>query len=561
MNVARLNFVLAASFLSGEAAETSGDVTSLAAYNVKADRVEDFGFRVTWHLGNVAGSTHGFVLSVLPNTAAAKAGLRPGDRILKSDGKSAVVTLFSMGKWQKLEAQKWGEVAAGKKNVTWELVVQRPGETETRVVRMTVPTPAPHWGASKWQPPAGRRAAKVTEAGPLAERSRTVLDNGVATMLVWNRAAFMGATPWWLEPDREAAKQLLFGYEWSIRRPEGVRKIFVSQQRGRTEILLELDEKESGTRFYLTSPAGALEKSWWQPLKGKAGEMPPDAARAGFLTEMEFWLEKVGAVSGRWPFEPFPEKIADGSERSAGIVTALAGKQGQGARATDETRATSFLKLPPANEAQRALFAEALGKIGADENCWAYTETSRGLDDKRVTVVRVDPSKPEGERCVLLKVDGKPPTAALRQGWRDEGRDVPAALGVLPPLATLVDITDVRVWSDEAAAFVFELPVRSGNPEFPAEKLQALFRVNKTHRAFEDITMKLREVVRVSGVVRVTEAGLMVRFQMLDPALAPQPVWLKAGGGARVLLVKFTRTFEATRTDFQRVEAHVGETR
>jgi hypothetical protein len=65
--------------------------------------------------------------------------------------------------------------------------------------------------------------------------------------------------------------------------------------------------------------------------------------------------------------------------------------------------------------------------------------------------------------------------------------------------------------------------------------------------------VKLRDSFRVVGVVKVTDAGLEVHFQTFDPALAPQPVRLKAGGGVRVLLVKFSRSFEATRTDFKQV--------
>lgn len=50
-----------------------------------------------------------------------------------------------------------------------------------------------------------------------------------------------------------------------------------------------------------------------------------------------------------------------------------------------------------------------------------------------------------------------------------------------------------------------------------------------------------------------TSRGLEVNFQTLDPALAPQPVLLKMGGDVRVLLVKLSRSFETTRTDFERV--------
>jgi hypothetical protein len=45
-----------------------------------------------------------------------------------------------------------------------------------------------------------------------------------------------------------------------------------------------------------------------------------------------------------------------------------------------------------------------------------------------------------------------------------------------------------------------------------------------------------------------------VRFQTIDPAFPPQPVWLRDGGAVRVLLMKFDRDCEITRTDFTRVE-------
>ncbi len=40
----------------------------------------------------------------------------------------------------------------------------------------------------------------------------------------------------------------------------------------------------------------------------------------------------------------------------------------------------------------------------------------------------------------------------------------------------------------------------------------------------------------------------------LDPAPVTQPVRLKANGGVRVVFVKFSCSFEASRTDFRRVE-------
>jgi hypothetical protein len=137
---------------AADAAASGDDVVALGAFNVKADRVEDFGFRVSDStLTIIVIVPHlepPFITEVLPNTAAAKAGLQPGDRILKSDGRSAASSFFSGGKWSKLMAAKNAEAASGKKAVTWTLEIQPRGEKATRTVTLTLPTPPPHWGSS-----------------------------------------------------------------------------------------------------------------------------------------------------------------------------------------------------------------------------------------------------------------------------------------------------------------------------------------------------------------------------------------------------------------------------
>jgi hypothetical protein len=555
MRVRLLSLLLFGTVLSLTAAEPAvrlaaddddQDAIMLEALTVKGDRVEEFGVRARtlwdrdrsaffWPVGTP------LIGAVLPNTAASKAGLRPGDRIVKSDGRSTASSIFSRRKWIRLQQRKWAEVAAGKKNVTWTLEVESPGTRQVRTVRLVVPSPAPHWGAPNWQPPEGRPPAVVRESGPLAERSRIVLENGVwEVMGGWVLREF-GIEADWRRPFLVYGWDLLFGRERH--------RIYVSQQRGRTDIILLVTSPERGTRYYLTSPAGALEKAL-RSGHGKRGEMPLEEAREGFQQEMDFWLHKVDKVSARWPLEVLPGEMQAVAELAAATETEFKTvAMGQ--------RADSFLKLPPANAAQRALFADAFGRIGADEDRFAFTETSRGLDDKRVAVMRVDPSRPEADRYTLLAINGKPPKEADVKRWREQGRDSSAALGELPPISTVVDLSDVRVLKEEPAAIVFELPIRGGNREFPAEKFQAVFRVNKTYRAFEDIAVKLREAFRVAGVVKVTEAGMEIRFQKLDPDLAPQPVSMKAGGAVRLLLVKFGRSFEATRTDFRRVEPYV----
>jgi hypothetical protein len=515
------------------------DVTKMAAFSVTADRLENFGFRVGGQLLNPFGSSLPIVTAVYPNTAASKAGLRPGDRVLTTDGGSAAVTLFSLSKWRKLFARKAAEIASGRKSVTWTLEVESPDHHERRTVKMAVPTLPPRWGATKWQPPEGRVAA-VVEAGPLRDRARVVLDNGI-----WSNRRLPKSLGF-----ESTAEAPLLGYEWSLTTATGERhRIFVTQQRGHTDIVFERSQSGRGYHAFLTSPAGALEAAVHPPPKDKNQPMSLEEGREQFQQEVDFWLNEVGRGTGRWPMEVLKSATA-GADIVAGPSAPTPSNRGP---APMGQRAERFLKLTAATAEQRTLFADALAKLGAGDGQWAYTETSRGMEDKRVTVVRVDPSKADAERCTLLKLDGKVPTPAQVKQWREEGRDVSASLGDLPPIRSLVDVEDVRVVADETAAVVFELPMRGGNAQFPAEKFQALFRVNKTHRGFEDFAVKLRESFRVAGVVSVSEAGIEARFQTFDPTQPPQPVFLKAGGAVRVLLVKFARSFESSRTDYQRV--------
>src|SRR5687768_8456306 len=149
------------------------DITSMAAYNVKADRLEEFGFRMNAQFSLIPGGTPTgvWVTEVFPHTAAAKAGVRPGDEITKIDGRRTTAFFFTLFK---LQEKKLAELAAGKKSVTWSLELRAPGAKETRTVTMVVPSLPPHWGSAIWRAPEGRTPALVKEAGPLAERAREV---------------------------------------------------------------------------------------------------------------------------------------------------------------------------------------------------------------------------------------------------------------------------------------------------------------------------------------------------------------------------------------------------
>lgn len=545
--------------LAAEAPDTEPeDVTVMAPFTVNAAPPEDFGFRIiragSLTLPYPAVPVFEVIISrVFPNTAAARAGLRPGDHILRTDGKTANFSMFSLSKWRKLQEKKASE-AASDKTATWTLEVQSPGSKTSHTVTLTVPSPGPHWGAMPWQPPQDREAAIVPEPGPLAQLARQVLANGIWTWQSRTPLAEQNRA----RPDWRPGAGSTLGYDWTLTTRDGTNHtIFVTRGRGRTVIILERSDGQGYHTTFFTDPSGALQET--QVEQKNLTSLPLKQERTEFEKEVAFWLKDVGRVTGRWPFEVSNPELtalsATGRAKAESLATVGLPVEGPVKAAQNLAKPPdSFLKLGKATDAQRAMFAEALGKLGADEDRWAYTETSRGLDDKHVSVVRFDPSKTGDERATLLKIDGKPPTPAAVAKWRDEGRDAPATLSELPPIRDLIDLDDVRVYAEETAAVVFELPLRSDNKEFPADKFQALFRVNKTTRGFEDFSVKLRESFRVAGVVKVTDAGMEARFQSLDPAQAPQPVLFKAGGAVRVLLVRYGRSFEATREDFKPVE-------
>lgn len=284
-------------------------ISTLPKVTVEETRLESFGFDVI--LESALTARYPYVTKVLPNTAASKAGLRPGDRILKSNGKSAGVTAFTVGSWfpkmpgggRAMKGEKIAEDAAraGERTIVWTLEVETRGLKESRTLKLVLPTPPPRWGSPNWQLPEGRPPTKVVETGPLAERCREVLDNGVWSSPGENTGTRLLVT----EPD--PARFHFLGYHWEIKSGGTTHIIFVTQHRGRTEVLLtKRDDHEM--HFYLTTPAATLENSdHWGGPKTKTKAEATERIRAGFEAEVEFWLKKVRRGTGPWPFELAPD--------------------------------------------------------------------------------------------------------------------------------------------------------------------------------------------------------------------------------------------------------------
>jgi hypothetical protein len=309
------------------ASDVGSDSTLMAPVKVTGERLEDFGLRVSPRLDgeHSTGSRRVYVPvvdAVLPNTAASKAGVRPGDRILVSDGESVATESSSSSKWRSILTAKWNEVIKAKSGVTWTLQVEAAGTSEKRLLQLQLPTPPPHWGATVWRAPTERTAIVVPEPGPLAERAQDVLNNGIWMVL---RTSYVRGFQFPLD----AAHPQFLCYQWTLWSGSLGHRMYVSRQRGRTDIIFEVISHEAGgwfsrfmpavvpdrslasmttaqaidSRTYLTSPSGELERAWRLPLTNEQKEIPLGAARAGFEAEVDFWLTKVGKVSPLWPLE------------------------------------------------------------------------------------------------------------------------------------------------------------------------------------------------------------------------------------------------------------------
>jgi hypothetical protein len=311
--------------LSEGVANGARDLVELSPVKVIGSRMEDFGFRVSPGFDGERSSKGRRIYTpvvdvVLPNTAGSRAGLRPGDRILKADGKLTASGSSTLATWRELQEEKWQELATGEAKASWNLLVETAGTGELRTLELRLPTPAPHWGSGVWQAPRERAPVTVPEAGILAERAAEVLNNGIWVLL---RGSYVRG----FRLPVDAAHPNFLCYQWTLWRESVGHRMYVSQQRGRTDIIFEVIAREGGALFsrdvpgaypdrnftsattvfaidataYLTSPSGALETAWRLPRNNRQQEIPTEAARAGFEREVEFWTKRVGKSPGLWP--------------------------------------------------------------------------------------------------------------------------------------------------------------------------------------------------------------------------------------------------------------------
>lgn len=250
------------------------------------------------------------------------------------------------------------------------------------------------------------------------------------------------------------------------------------------------------------------------------------------------------------------------------LLVLLAGR----AWAADSTPPAAEPPLPP-------LLLDALTKLSQDFDRWAYTETRNETDtngkSKGETVIRFDPSKPYAEQYTPLKIRGQPPTEKQLKEYQKRGEKRGERLareeteGKTPGGDAArfringenapVDLAHATVASETETTITFNVPLlRDEKTSLPVEKFELLARVNKQSRAFENVSLRLRDSFRMKLVVKIKSGGANVDFTVVDPKYVPVMTSVSGEGAVSVMFIPFGGKFDLKRTDLQRVKPYSG---
>lgn len=205
-----------------------------------------------------------------------------------------------------------------------------------------------------------------------------------------------------------------------------------------------------------------------------------------------------------------------------------------------------------------ALLQTALQKLQAEENRWAFTQTTQAYDrqgrpDGGVMVEKCDPSQPPENQWTLVLRDGQPPTERQVRVWKRK-RDKETRRREEKPLGQVIDFAQAKPVREDATQVVYELPLQKGaSRRFPEEKFVVFMTVDRATQALGHVALRTRGSFRMVGVAKVDQLELDVELQSIDPAYAPQPTRLKVSGAGKVLFVRVGGSAEIVLTEHRRV--------
>jgi len=205
------------------------------------------------------------------------------------------------------------------------------------------------------------------------------------------------------------------------------------------------------------------------------------------------------------------------------------------------------------------LLAGAIQKLIADEDHWAFTQTTQRYDksgkpDGGTTVERYDPSKPLEQEWQLIQYAGHAPTDLETHIWHWQKEKAMKRHGE-KTLGDVLDLDHSTDTSETPASVTFLVPILKGaSDRFPADKLEVFMSVDKRLGALTAFSLRPKQPFRYAGVVKVESGDLEGRLDVVQDNTTPALVWWKGSGRLRILgLIPVGIGREASYADFKRV--------
>jgi hypothetical protein len=187
---------------------------------------------------------------------------------------------------------------------------------------------------------------------------------------------------------------------------------------------------------------------------------------------------------------------------------------------------------------------------------WAFTQRAVEYEGNRPRerLERYDPSQPGNDRWTLLAINGLPPSPEQHAAWAKKKFRKPRRK-IDTPLGDFFDFRDAKIAAETPKLVHYEVPLRSDkNWLFQTDKVKVVVTINKTTRALEHLTAKVREPMKVLlGLAKITDGRVDLSFLTFDDDAAPGPETSQPTGSARMTVSKFGERAEYTWSDFKRV--------
>ena len=209
-----------------------------------------------------------------------------------------------------------------------------------------------------------------------------------------------------------------------------------------------------------------------------------------------------------------------------------------------------------------ALLHDAIQKLIADDDHWAYTQSTqrfdrRGKPEGGLTVERYDPSQPTERQWQLLQFRGHAPTEWELTSWQSQKEKTMKHHGE-KTLGDVLDLDHAGLASETAAVATFLVPImKDASKRFPADKLEVFMLVDKTQRALASFSLRPKAPFRIAGVMKVESGEVDGRLEVVQAQYAPTLVWARGSGAARILgFIPYGMGAEVNYTAFRRVSPY-----